>query len=332
MPWWTRGSGCNERPPVSAAPSSPAAIPLSPGAVRPSVGEAGWQRTVRRFRKNPLSVLGAAIILGFVIVALLAPLLAHPTQRNPYMIPHSGYSSDPRPPGPGHPFGTTEEQFDLYYGVVWGARTAFIVALTVIASAVAIGLILGSLSGYYGGRVDEMVMRVTDIFLAFPGLILAVVIVAVLGPSVRNLIIAIAAVEWPTYTRLLRGEFLRVREMEYVQAARAMGSGDVWIIARHVIPNTVYPMLILASLNMGGIVITFAALSFLGLGVPPGYADWGQLINLSHNWIAGTAGDPFTYWYTLIVPGTAIFLFVLGWNLLGDAFRDIFDPRLQGSR
>ncbi len=276
-------------------------------------------------------MLGLLIIVFFVVVAFFAPFLAHPTQRSPYMIPHSGYASDPHPPGPGHPFGTTEQQFDLYYGVIWGARTAFLVALTVVGTAVAIAMILGSLSGYYGGRVDEIVMRITDIFLAFPGLILAVVIVAVLGQSVRNAVIAIAVVEWPTYTRLLRGEFLRVREMEYVQAAHALGSGDLRIIARHVIPNTVYPMLILASLNMGSIVITFAALSFLGLGAPPGYADWGQLINLSHNWIAGTAGDPFTFWYTLIVPGTAIFLFVLGWNLLGDAFRDIFDPHLRGS-
>ncbi len=276
-------------------------------------------------------MLGLLIVVFFVLVALLAPFLTHPTQRNPYIIPHQGYASDPRPPGPGHPFGTTEQQFDLYYGVIWGTRSAFVVALTVVASAVAVALALGSLSGYYGGRIDEVVMRITDIFLAFPGLILAVVIVAVLGQSVRNAVIAIAVVEWPTYTRLLRGEFLRVREMEYVQAARALGSGDLRIIARHVIPNTVYPMLILASLNMGSIVITFAALSFLGLGAPPGYADWGQLINLSHNWIAGTAGDPFTFWYTLIVPGIAIFLFVLGWNLLGDAFRDIFDPRLRGS-
>jgi peptide/nickel transport system permease protein len=303
-----------------------------PAALAPKVGETGWQRTVRRFRGNPVSVFGAAIVVFFVLVALAAPFIAHPTERNPYMIPHSGYASDPRAPGPGHPFGTTEEQFDLFYGVVWGARTAFIVALSVVATAVAVALTLGSLSGFYGGRADEAVMRVTDVFLAFPGLILTVVIVAVLGQSVRNAVIAIAIVEWPTYTRLLRGEFLRVRDMEYVQAARALGSGDLRIIARHVIPNTVYPLLVLASLNMGGIVITFAALGFLGLGAPPGYADWGQLVSLSHNWIAGTAGDPFTYWYTLIVPGTAIFLFVLGWNLLGDAFRDIFDPRLQGSR
>lgn len=314
------------------SPLSAPAIPLPRTAVQPRATESGWHRGLRRFRRNPLSVLGAAIIVFFVAVAILAPLLAHPTGRDPYMIPHSGYAPDPHPPGPGHPFGTTEEQFDLYYGVVWGTRTAFLVGLTVIATCIATAVVLGSLSGYYGGLADEIVMRVTDIFLAFPGLILAVVIVAVLGPSVRNLVIAIAAVQWPVYTRLLRGEFLGVRDMEYVQAARALGASDLEIIGRHILPNTIYPIVILASLDIGSIVILFAALSFLGLGVPPGYADWGQLINLSHNWIAGTAGDPFTYWYTLIVPGTAIFLFVLGWNLLGDAFRDVFDPRLQGSR
>lgn len=313
---------------MSAVQARPAVIPAPR---RAQVGETAWQRALRRFRSNPLSMLGFGLVAFFVVLALVAPFLAHPVERNPYMIPHSGYASDPRPPSPGHPFGTTEEQFDLFYGVVWGARTAFIVALSVVATAVCVALVLGSLSGFYGGPIDEVVMRVTDVFLAFPGFILAVVIVAVLGQSVRNAIIAIAVVEWPTYTRLLRGEFLRVRDMEYVQAARALGSADLRTIARHVVPNTVFPMLILASLNMGGIVITFAALSFFGLGAPPGYADWGQLVSLSHNWIAGTAGDPFTYWYTLIVPGCAIVMFVLGWNLLGDALRDIFDPRLQGS-
>jgi len=310
-------------------PSRAAALPAAaPARAR----ESGWQRTLRRFRRSPLSVLGLVIVAGFVLLALAAPYLAHPTERDAYMIPHDGYASDPRAPGPGHPFGTTEGQFDLFYGVVWGARTAFLVALTVGAIGVGIALVLGSLSGYYGGWLDEAVMRVTDIFLAFPGLILAVVIVAVLGQSVRNAVIAIAVVQWPTYTRLLRAEFLRVRDMEYVQAARAIGGRDLTVIGRHVIPNTVYPILILASLDMGGVVTTFAALSFLGLGAPPGYADWGQLINLSHNWILGTSGDPFKFWYSLVVPGAAIFLFVLGWNLLGDAFRDIFDPRQHGSR
>ncbi|HXX37672.1 MAG TPA: ABC transporter permease [bacterium] len=304
----------------------------APGAAPARRGQqTAWQRTLRRFRRNPLSVLGLCIVVFFTAVALIAPLLAHPTERNAYMIPHQGYSSDPHPPGPEHPFGTTEEQFDLYYGVIWGTRSAFLVALTVVAFGLVVALTLGSLSGYYGGWVDEVVMRVTDIFLAFPPLILAVVIVAVLGQSVRNAMIAIAAVQWPTYTRLLRAEFLRVRDMDFVEAARALGVSDFLIIMRHVVPNTIYPMLILASLDMGGIVINFAALSFLGLGAPPGYADWGQLISLSKNWILGTAGDPFQFWYTLVVPGTAIFLFVLGWNLLGDAFRDIFDPRQQGS-
>ena len=303
----------------------PAGAPAKPA-------ESGWHRMVRRFRRSPLSVLGLGIVAFFVLVALAAPYLAHPTERDAYMIPHDGYASDPRPPGPGHPFGTTEGQFDLLYGVVWGARTAFLVALTVGTIGVGIALVLGSMSGYYGGWLDETVMRVTDIFLAFPGLILAVVIVAVLGQSVRNAVIAIAAVQWPTYTRLLRAEFLRVRDMEFVQAAQALGDRDLRIIVRHVIPNTIYPILILASLDMGGVVITFAALSFLGLGAPPGYADWGQLVSLSRNWILGTAGDPFKFWYSLVVPGAAIFLFVLGWNLLGDAFRDIFDPHQQASR
>ncbi len=317
---------------MSAVRSSTPSFPLSTAPARPRVAETGWHRTVRRFRSTPMSMLGLLIVAVFVVLALLAPFLTHPTERNPFMIPHEGYASDPHPPSPRHPFGTTEQQFDLYYGVIWGARTAFIVALTVVASAVVVALLLGSLSGFYGGWIDEVVMRVTDIFLAFPGLVLAVVIVAVLGQSVQNAIIAIAIVEWPTYTRLLRGEFLRVRDIEFVQAARALGGGDLRIVVRHMIPNTLYPMLILASLNIGSIVITFAALSFLGLGAPPGYADWGQLISLSHNWIAGTPGHAFVFWYTLVVPGTAIFLFVLGWNLLGDALRDIFDPRLQGSR
>ncbi len=317
---------------MSAVRSTAPALPLAPARAPARLPESGWPRTIRRFRQNPMSVLGLLIVAFFVGLALVAPFLAHPTQRNPFFMPHEGYASEPRSPSPAHPFGTTEQQFDLYYGIVWGSRTAFVVALSVVASAVAVALVLGSLSGFYGGWIDEAVMRVTDIFLAFPGFILAVVIVAVLGQNIRNAIIAIAIVEWPTYTRLLRGEFLRVRDMEYVQAARALGSGDLRIIARHVIPNTVYPILILASLSMGGIVITFAALSFLGLGAPPGYSDWGVLISLSHNWIAGIPGHALEYWFTLVVPGVTIVLFVLGWNLLGDAFRDIFDPRLQGSR
>lgn len=287
----------------------------------------------RRMRKNTLSILGFSLIALFITVALLAPVLAPPTEhtRDPYLIPHEGFATDPQPPRGGHIFGTTEGQYDLYYGIVWGTRTALRVSLVVIVISVAIGLILGGLSGYYGGRIDEIIMRVTDIFLAFPGLVLAVVVVAVLGRSLDNVMIAIALVNWPTYARLLRGDVFAIRGRDFVEAARAMGSSDLRIIFRHILPNAIYPFLVFGSLDMGLVVITAAALSFLGLGAEVGYADWGMLINLSRNWIIGTAGNPFGYWYVLVFPGLAISLFVLGWNLLGDAFRDILDPRLRGS-
>lgn len=293
----------------------------------------GWQIAVLRFRRNPLSMLGLFIVVGFILMALLAPLLAppEPTARDPYMMPHAGYSPDPQPPRPGHPFGTTEQAFDIYYGIVWGARTALRVGLIVVTVSVAIGIVVGGIAGYYRRRIDEALMRVVDIFLAFPGLILAVVIVAILGPGLTNVMIALALVGWPGYARLLRGEILSVRERDYVEAARAMGAGDAKIILRHVLPNSIYPLLVVSSLDMGSIVVLAAALSFLGLGAPVGYADWGQIIALSRNWIIGSGGNAFIFWYTVVFPGAALVLFTLGWNLLGDAFRDILDPRLRGS-
>lgn len=287
----------------------------------------------KRLRRNPLSITGFTVIAFFVIVATLAPLLAPPTPgtRDPYLIPHEGFAPDPKPPHPGHPLGTTFRQYDIYYGIVWGTRTAFRVALVVLTISIAIGLTLGSLAGYYGGRLDEVVMRITDIFLAFPGLVLAVVVTAVLGKGLDKVMIAIALVGWPLYARLLRGDILSVKQRDYVDAARAAGANDFRIIFRHVIPNAIYPFLIVAAFDMGVIVLVAAALSFLGLGAEIGYADWGQLINMSRNSILGVPGDPFIYWYTVVFPGIVIFLFVLGWNLLGDAFRDILDPRLRGS-
>ncbi|MDR7419116.1 MAG: ABC transporter permease [Armatimonadota bacterium] len=287
----------------------------------------------RRMRKNPLSLAGFTLIVLFIALAILAPLLA-PTpssSRDPYLIPQEGFATDPRPPRPGHPFGTTEGQYDLYYGIVWGTRTALRVSMVVILISVVIGLALGGVSGYYGGRLDEAIMRITDIFLAFPSLILAVVVVAVLGRSLTNVMIAIALVNWPIYARLLRGDILTVRGRDFVEAAKAMGGGDVRIITKHIVPNAIYPFLVFTTLDVGLIVLTAAALSFLGLGAEVGYADWGMLINLSRNWILGAPGNPFAYWYVLIFPGAAIFLFVLGWNLLGDAVRDILDPRLRGA-
>ena len=280
-------------------------------------------------RRRPMSLLGCALIGSFLTVAVLAPVIARPEadSRDPYLIPQSGYRPDPVRPSKEHPFGTTEQQYDLFYGMVWGTRTAFKVALMVVASAVTVGILLGGAAGFYGGWIDEVLMRFTDVVLAFPDLVLAVVIVAVTGPSLEHVMYSVMAVSWPSYARLMRGDVLSVKERDFVAAARALGASDARILLRHIVPNAIYPVLVVASLSMGRIVITAAALSFLGLGSPVGYADWGQLISLSRNWILGSSGNPFAYWHTVAIPGAAIFLFVLGWNLLGDAARDILDPR-----
>lgn len=286
-------------------------------------------RVWKMLRKRPASLLGAGLVGFFLAVALSAPLLAPVPagSRDAYLIPQDGYSPDPVRPSAAHPFGTTEQQYDLYYGMVWGTRTAFQVALTVVLTSLVLGMLVGGAAGYHGGWIDEALMRFTDVILAFPDIVLAVVIVAVRGPSLQNVMLAVTVVSWPSYARLLRGEVLALKERDFVLAARALGATDLRIVARHIIPNAIYPLLVVASLSMGRIVITAAALSFLGLGAPAGYADWGQLISLSRNWILGSSGNPFEFWHTVFIPGFTIFLFVLGWNLLGDAVRDILDPR-----
>jgi peptide/nickel transport system permease protein len=286
---------------------------------------------LHNLKKNPLSILGISLVLGFLVIAIFAPLIA-PTpagQFDPYMIPRDGFSPTPHPPTANHIFGTTQGQYDIFYGVIWGTRTAFQIGLVVIGATLLIGIILGSVAGYFGGAADEIIMRVTDIFLAFPALILAMAITIALGPSLRTIMLALIIVSWPSYARLVRGDILTTREEDYVQAAKGVGASNFRIILRHVLPNSIYPVLIVASLDIGAVVLSAAALSFLGLGVPEGYADWGQMISFSRNWIVGTATNSFAYWYTVAIPGVFIFLFVLGWNLLGDAFRDILDPRLS---
>lgn len=289
-----------------------------------------WKFTARQLAKNPLSMTGLIIIVIFVIIAILAPLIA-PTpegHRNPYMIPRDGFFATPQPPSENHPFGTTQGQYDIFYGCIWGARSAFRVALVVIGITLLIGIVLGSLAGYFGGIIDEVIMRITDIFLAFPALILAMAIVSAIGPSLKSVMIALTAVWWPSYARLIRGDILQVREEDYIEASRGLGASSGRVIIRHVLPNAIYPTLIMASLDIGAVVLSAAALSFLGLGAPEGYADWGQMTEFARNWMVGPPGNPLKYWYAVITPGLFILFFVLGWNLLGDAFRDIFDPRL----
>jgi peptide/nickel transport system permease protein len=296
-------------------------------------------------KQNPLSIVGLVIILMFIGIAVAAPVLA-PTPAecgldvgvvcdpdDPFIIPGYGYQRDPLPPSPEHPFGTTPGEparLDIYYGIVWGTRNAFRVGLVVVGSALLIGIALGLLAGFRGGLLDEVIMRIVDIMLAFPGLILAIAFVAAFGQSLQNIMIAVAAVWWPSYVRLVRGDVLAAREQGYVEAARAIGAGDARIMGRHIMPNVVYPILILSSMDIGAVVLVIAALSFLGLGPATNYADWGGLVNLTRNYIVGqVGGDALAYWYTYVYPGLFIFLFVLGWNLLGDAFRDILDPKVR---
>ncbi len=283
-----------------------------------------------QLRRNPLSIIGITLILAFILTAVLAPVIAPPPEghRNDYQIPRSGFSPTPTPPSSEHPFGTTEGQYDILYGVIWGTRSAFRVGVLVVGSILVTGIVLGSVAGYFGGLVDEVIMRVTDVFMAFPALILAMAITVALGPSLNSVTLALTAVSWPSYTRLIRGDILAVREEDYVEAARGVGSSHFRIIVRHILPNSIYPTLVMASLDIGAVVLSAAALSFLGLGAPEGYADWGQMIGYARNWIVGPPGDPMAYWYAVVIPGLFILFFVLGWNLLGDAFRDILDPRL----
>ncbi len=293
----------------------------------------GLKYLLYQLRRNPLSLAGITIILAFLIIAILAPAIAPPPEghSNIYQIPRSGFAPIPTPPSEDHIFGTTQGQYDIFYGVIWGTRSAFQVGLLVVGAVLIIGITLGSIAGYFGGIIDEVIMRITDVFMAFPALILAMAITVALGPSLTSVMVALIIVSWPSYTRLVRGDILAIREEDYVEASRGVGSSHARIIIRHILPNAIYPTLIMASLDIGAVVLSAAALSFLGLGAPEGYADWGQMVQFARNWIVGPPGNPLAYWYTVTIPGLFILFFVLGWNLLGDAFRDILDPRFGKS-
>lgn len=302
-------------------------------------------KNVRKLLANPLSLIGIVLILFYLFVAIFAPVLAPPEDpEDRFEIPRSGYRAEPRPPSwltdedlsPGDEgwlwMGTTEGQYDIYYGLVWGTRTAFKAGLIVTFSTVVVGLFIGTTAAYFGGAVDEVLMRIVEIFQAFPYLLAALTVATVLQPKLGKGIVtpmvALIVFGWTTYARLIRGDVLSVKEREYVLAARVSGASDTRIIFRHILPNAIFPTLVIASMDIGTYVLAFATLSFLGVGVQKGYADWGQIINFARNWIPVLS----KYWYIIVFPGVTITLYVLGWNLLGDAIRDIMDPRLRKPR
>ncbi|HEX9117399.1 MAG TPA: ABC transporter permease [Anaerolineae bacterium] len=312
-------------------------------------------RIIRGLLVTPTSVAGLIILSFFVVVALGAPLIAPPPNpANPYKIPRDGFSTEPKPPmtawgrtQPPLPFwwkpvmgtdkwvhlmGTSSGQYDIFYGVIWGTRTAFRVGVLIVLATLLIGLAVGAIAAYYGGWVDNLLMRIVDVFLTLPFIMAALILSAVLTPKMgRSLVpamIAITAFNWMTYARLVRGDILTVKERDFVLAARTIGSTDRHILGTHILPNSIFPSFVYASLDIGNVVLTFAALGFLGVGTEVGYADWGQLLSFARNWITNLA----TYWYIVVYPGVALVLFVLGWNLVGDALRDVLDPRMRGSR
>jgi peptide/nickel transport system permease protein len=310
-------------------------------------------RILRALVKTPVSILGFSLIALFVVVAIAAPWIAPPVNPNdPFSMPRDGFRAEPQPmmsewsrnqpPLPAwwkpimgtdqwvHLLGTSEGQYDLFYGIIWGTRTAFKTALIVTFATLVIGLVVGSISAYYGGMVDNVMMRFVDVMLTLPYIMAALILAAVLTPKIgRSLIPAMVALivfGWMNYSRLIRGDILSVKQRDYVMAARVIGVKDNRILWRHVLPNAVFPTLVYASLAIGDVVLSFAALSFLGIGTPTGYADWGQILSYARNWIT----DLTTYWYIVVWPGLALVLFVMGWNLVGDALRDVLDPRMRG--
>ncbi|MBM3215334.1 ABC transporter permease [Candidatus Poribacteria bacterium] len=269
--------------------------------------------------RNAMVVTGSVILSAFILVALLSVVY---TPLDPRSV---DLDSRNLPPSPTHLLGTDGVGRDILSRTMAGSRISLRVGIVVIGAAILIGATMGTISGYFGGSADAILMRVVDVLLAVPGILLALVIVSVLGPSLRNAMVAVAVVAVPQFARVMRAEVMRVKVQEYVLAARAIGASDLRIVALAVLPNCVAPLLVQATLGMGTAILETAGLSFLGLGDDPSTPEWGRML-----------ADQFRYirqaWWTVVPPLAAISLVVLGFNLLGDGLRDVLDPRLRSTR
>jgi peptide/nickel transport system permease protein len=283
----------------------------------PTVSESPLRRSLRVLVRNRMGMAGASIILIWVIVALAAPIVA------PYDALAQRVEDRLSPPSAQHLFGTDEVGRDVFSRVIYGAQVSLPVGLVVIAFAMLLGGLVGALAGYLGGIFDLLVMRLVDITLAFPSIVLALAIAAALGPSLRNAVIAMILVWWPEYARVMRGQVLSVKNNDFVLAANAIGVPTKSVLLRHIVPNTWTPVIIKASLDAGSAILTIAALSFIGLGAVPPTPEWGAMVSMGR--------FKFYYWWLTAFPGLAILSVVLGFNFLGDALRDALDPRMRAS-
>lgn len=286
-------------------------------ALQPQAKE--FRQSVYLFNRNRLQKISLIIVLILVLVAIFAPLIA------PYpghILRETNPEDRLAPPSSQYLFGTDELGRDLFSRVLYGTRISLQTALIAVTIALLIGVPLGAIAGTVGGVVDEVIMRVTDVFLSFPPLLLAIAISAFLGPTLENAIIAIAISWWPWYTRLIRGQAVSIRERQFVRAALTIGTPMSKIIFRHILPNTLAPVIVQASMDLGGVILTIASLSFLGLGAQPPIPEWGLLISTSRTYFLNA------WWYSTF-PGLAIFITVLVFNLIGDGIREVLDPKTR---
>lgn len=297
------------------------------GATSWAKGQGRWARAWRRFRTNRTALFGLAVIAIMAFAAIFArPIIVEGVAIQPFSLaPHdpgaSNFQALNQPPSLEHPFGTDWAGKDMFSRVLYGGRFSLTIGVIAVGLAVAVGVPLGAIAGYFGGWIDEIIMRIVDILYAFPFLVLAIALIAVLGQGFWKLIGAVVLVSWIGYARLIRGEILSVKENEYVMAAKALGARDRAIIFRHIVPNAMAPVIVQATLGIGTIVLAAAALGFLGLGLEPGTSEWGSMLSAGRDTL--TQG----IWWVTVFPGLAIFFFVLSINLVGDGIRDALDPQ-----
>lgn len=274
-------------------------------------------RVWKRLKKNKAAMLGLAITIGLVLVAIFAPVLA---THDPYKV---NLAHAMKAPGQnGYLLGTDQLGRDMFSRLLFGARISLQVGIVTQGISLVIGLIMGALAGYYGGKVDEIISYLINVVFAFPSLLFAIAIMATLGPGLNNIFIALGAVSWPGLARIVRGQVLQLREKEYIEAIRALGGNDFTIIIKHILPNCLAPVIVTVTLGVAGAILSEAGLSFLGLGAQPPAPSWGLMLAMGRSYVTSKT------WLT-IYPGAAIMITILGLNLLGDGLRDALDPRMK---